>query len=73
MKCSTISLVLVIIGVILLIVDVIIMVINLQHKKDNDNQKQKLKNQQAAYPRGGALRAWHGLGNEDDPGLGWVL
>jgi len=43
MKCSTISIVLVIVGVILLIVDVAIMAINLQHKKDNDKEREKLE------------------------------
>ena len=65
MKCATISLAVAAIGAICLAV-AIIMLINLRRKKSNNKEKIESR-------PGPGLRSWHGLGGEDDPGLGWVL
>jgi uncharacterized membrane protein len=63
MKCSKISIFLIILGVILLILGIVLIVMGIR-KKSKENNDKKTK----------AMHSWHGLtGGEEDPGLGWVL
>ena len=65
MKCSKISILLIIVAVILLIAGIVLLVIGIRKKSECKEKNDSKYN---------ALHSWHGLtGGEEDPGLGWVL